>query len=503
MNCYNNKVYTVCVESNNGQEYEKVFPENSKIALYIPGQNYNLEYDVTNQNRITDTLKILFDDEEFYLIIRAVENDSVLNKYHLDAGFGYFILHFIENELVDLGGIDRNTYETYYFNKNDFNTNKGEKPSVLQAPIVALYAPGLYTKGLRELGYKADYMVNYTGEDKHFLEYEPDFDLDLQGNTTEVCRARTIEFMIYALKHYDIMHLHSNCSLLLGADRLWYQNSDMGYLIKMGKKIVSSYWGICDMTLKGEYDKFDWHSECNVCVNLRPILCENKRYNRVIEITRKYATVLLTNGRGFLTDPSIIWMDNPIELDKYNPDIRKNIPEKFKLPPTDNIRIYHSFGNMEKREDIKGSCFVKEAVDRLQREGYAVELMFFHNIDHKDLKYYQAQADIVVDQLFVGWHGSTGVECLALGLPVITYINPSVENYVKSQLKREIPFVSAMPQNIYEVLKEMINDIKGCKNLGIQAGKYAQKYHDYKVVAKRLSEIYEKLNMEGNADEYV
>ena len=490
MRCYMDKVYT-CDSVNENKNIEDIFTENKNVKLKVPNVYYKIEYDVTSKNRVTDTIIITLEHEESYIIIPAIKDDSVLDNYGLNAGYAYFILHFISDELIDLGGIERDTYETYYFQPDDFVTNKNGKPRILPAPIVALYAPNLFTKGLRELGYEVDYMVNCVGQDKCFLEYEPDFDLDLNGNTTEVCRARTIEFMIYALKHYDIMHLHSNCSLLLGADRLWSRNSDMKYLVKMGKKIISSYWGMCDITLKGEYDSYKWHSECNVCKKLRPNFCENDKYNSVIKVTRQCADRLLTNGRGVVTDKRTIWVDNPIEIDKYNPDIKNNIPEEFKLTQTDKLRIYHSFGNMEIREDVKGSLFVKEAVKRLQDEGYLVELMFFHKEDHKNLKYYQIQADIVVDQLYAGWYGSTGVECLALGIPVITYINPDVETYIKEELERDIPVVSAMPHTIYEVLKELVSNHQKRQELQKRARKYAEKYHDYRVVAEQLGRIYD------------
>ena len=39
------------------------------------------------------------------------------------------------------------------------------------------------------------------------------------------------------------------------------------------------------------------------------------------------------------------------------------------------------------------------------------------------MRFYQAQADIVVDQLIYGHWGSTAVECMALGKPVVCYLD--------------------------------------------------------------------------------
>ncbi len=496
MNKFEDKLYTEEAGFLNEQYvFEKIFPENKDIGLVIPKKDYRLRYDVTSKNRITDTIVIDWENsKERYIVIPSIKDDPVLIKYGLDAGLAFFILHFDGDELIDLGGIFRDTYETYYFQKEDFqNKDKNTKPRILQAPIAALYTPGLFVKGLRELGYKADQMIYSVGSDIRFLEREPEFDLDAHGNPTEVCRARTIEFMIYALKNYDIMHFHSNCSLLFGGERLWNINSDMAYVSKMGKKILCSSWGMCDVSLRGEMDKFNWHSECLICKRVRPLRCENEKYNNAIKTTRKYADVLLTNGRGVIADKRQIWLENAIDFENFQNAIDRNIPEKFMLPKTDKLRIYHAFANADKRDDEKGSQFVKEAVERLQKEGYSVELIYFQNVDHNDLKYYQVQADIIVDQLYSGWYGSNGAECLALGLPVITYVNPDVEKFLREELGRDIPVVSADPQTIYDVLKDLVLHPQKRDILSKKAMDFATKYHDYREIVKKLSAIYDAL----------
>lgn len=494
MRIYEDKIYT-SKEKREDEEY--IFPASREVGLVIPKENYYICYDVTSANRVTTTLKITWDDtDELYLIVQSIKDDKVLDKYNLNAGYAYFILHFVNDELVDFGGIEQNTFETYYFEKKDFEHKLPDKPRILQAPIIALYAPGLYTEGMQELGYQSKYMINSLGEDEHFLERKPDYDLELRGSTTEVCRARTLEFMYYALKNFDIMHFHSNWSLLLGGDRLWLSNADMGYIKKMGKKIVLSSWGLCDQTIGDEYRDWKWFSECSICTKLRPYICENAKHCEKIKISRKYSDLILTNGRGALTDKKIIWMDNPIDVNKYSPQIRNDIPKEFKLPNTDKLRVYHSFGNMEKREDLKGSHIVQGVIERLQGEGYAIELMFFNKTKHSDLKYYQVQADIVIDQLYAGWHGSTGVECMALGKAMITYINPDVEHYVRTELNRDIPFLSATPESLYDVLKELIENTEERQNLGKRARDYAIKYHDYRVVVKQLSKLYDEIYTE-------
>ena len=479
------------------REIENVWVGNDKNGIkicYVPQKDYQVEYNNYYDGIIENKTVILTLDNsnEKYMIIPTVENDSVLDKYKIDSGYSHFILKFIGDELVELGGVDKESGQGFYFAPDDFpGYENGQKPRVLQAPIIALYSPGLYVKGLREAGYHADQMIFAESGFGWLLEEKPDFDLDIDAVSVETARARKMEFLVYALKNYDIFHIHSNWSML-GYDSLWTLNGDMSYLKKVGKKIVSSAWGMCDVMPKGMTEQFEWLSECDVCTQLRPVRCECDSYTKMIEVTRKYSDIRLSNARACVIFPDIMWMDNAIDIEKYSPAVKDKIPEQFKLPETSNLRIYHSFGNSDERDDVKGTGYIREAVEKLQQEGYAVEFMFFDKVSHNDLKYYQVQADIVVDQIYGGWYGSTGVECLALGKVVITYVNPAVEELLRNE-GRENPVISASPDNIYEVLKELVTNKQMRQEYEKRARQYAEKYHDYRIVQKRLSGFYEKI----------
>lgn len=68
------------------QEYEKSIFGRFPNGIMYSNKNYRLKFGITNQNRITDTLKIIRHYEECYLLIHAKENDLILKKYQLDAG---------------------------------------------------------------------------------------------------------------------------------------------------------------------------------------------------------------------------------------------------------------------------------------------------------------------------------------------------------------------------------------------------------------------------------
>ena len=98
------------------------------------------------------------------------------------------------------------------------------------------------------------------------------------------------------------------------------------------------------------------------------------------------------------------------------------------------------------------------AVNKLIDEGFEIENHNLTNTDSKSMRYYQVQADIVVDQLIYGWWGSTALECMALGKPVICYLNPEMkESFFTVFPEYEfLPIIESDVNNIYRVLKNLI-----------------------------------------------
>ena len=81
--------------------------------------------------------------------------------------------------------------------------------------------------------------------------------------------------------------------------------------------------------------------------------------------------------------------------------------------------ILHSYFDedrgKENKKNIKGSPQIIKAVDELRNEGHKINYIYINDKHLRNMKYYQVQADIVIDQLIYGWWGSTGVETMALG----------------------------------------------------------------------------------------
>ncbi len=185
-----------------------------------------------------------------------------------------------------------------------------------------------------------------------------------------------------------------------------------------------------------------------------------------------------------------------IDLNLWKPGL--DIPPEHLLPPTRNLRILHSFyneGRENKGRNIKGSPFVLAAIERLRQEGHAVEYIYFNDKLSNQMRFYQAQADIVVEQLIYGCWGSTGVETMALGKPVVCYLRPAWKEFFLNSFPEydELPVVEATTSNIYDVLKKLVVENEYRLLMGKKSRKFAEKHFDSKKNALAFADLLKKL----------
>ena len=95
---------------------------------------------------------------------------------------------------------------------------------------------------------------------------------------------------------------------------------------------------------------------------------------------------------------------------------------------------------------LKGTEFVVAASERLKDEGYDHSLIVMSGAPHEAVLEAMQAADVVIDQLLIGWYGMVAVEAWAYGKPVICYIRPDLyeEYYVPARLADQDTITDAM-----------------------------------------------------------
>ena len=295
--------------------------------------------------------------------------------------------------------------------------------------------PQELSRAQRRLGHKSD-VISFQ---PHPFDYEVDFfrPTRLPFPLRYLERLHSISKIV---GDYDILHFHYFSVLPFGLDLpLWKM---------LGKKIVFHYHGD-DIRNKGEG-----------------------------MLSRHYAGAVLVSTPDLLAwSPRARWMPNPIDLKKY-PYIGVEDQER-------KLRILHA----PSVPKVKGTEYVVKAVEELKAEGYEIELDLVKNMPHQEAMEHYKQADIVVDQLLVGWYGVFAIECMALGKPVCVYIQEGLKSY----LPKASPLLATSVQDIKEDLRRLIEDADLRRAISQEARRFVESNHDSDGIAEQTQTIYNSL----------
>ncbi len=136
----------------------------------------------------------------------------------------------------------------------------------------------------------------------------------------------------------------------------------------------------------------------------------------------------------------------------------------------------------------KGSRFVLEALENLRQAGVPFELKLLEREPfEKALEWYK-RADIVIDQMLIGWHGVLALECMALGKPVAAYMRPDL-----ADAPGRIPIWNLNLDTIEDRLRTLIEDVDLRLSLAARSRPYVQATHSEDVVIPRLIGVYEDM----------
>ena len=144
---------------------------------------------------------------------------------------------------------------------------------------------------------------------------------------------------------------------------------------------------------------------------------------------------------------------------------------------------------------VKGTEHIIAALDRLARtRPEAVEFRLVENVPHEQaLKLYR-DADLVIDQLLVGWYGGFAVELMMMGKPVIARVSAEDLHFIPGAMAREVTeaFINVVPDTLYETLLQCIDDRSFLAQRAQAGEEYAHRWHDAAYVAGLTRQKYEE-----------
>lgn len=354
---------------------------------------------------------------------------------------------------------------------------------VLHLPINAGANPWYLSRGERELGISSDVLV----KESNWLRYPADINLALD-RYPRICKPLVMaqSFLKYR-SLYDIFHFNMGSSFLhFPGSHVFHW--DLPYFPKGAKK-YATYQG-CDIRQKMPTMARRTIASCH------ETQCYGGRCNsgRLDELRRRSLKRMAPYvNHIWAVNPDLLWFLPPekssflpyaVGVEEY---VKSPLKEEFAGP----VRILHAPTD----RGAKGSTYILKGLQSLQQKyPEDVEILLVENMPHKEALEKYRQADIVVDQILLGWYGALAVEAMALGKAVISRIEPADLHFIPELMQKDLSeaLCSAGPSDFLEKLEEMIQNRRVITDYGKAGREYALKWHHPRRVATIVKEQYER-----------
>lgn len=279
-------------------------------------------------------------------------------------------------------------------------------------------------------------------------------------------------FALWAAQNYDIFHFFWGESLF-GLGR--FPRLDLPLLRQVGKKILVHFRGLDIIDL--EYFDYLRGKMAGDEVSEPPISRSDQVHS--MKQWRRYAHRLLISEPDLTrVAPEAVLVQQAIDLSRWQPERGATSSGKDGV-----IRVVHA-PTMRRK---KGTEFVERSIAELQAQGYPVELVLIEKMPFHQVKAIYETADIGVDQVLYGWYGKVSIELMALGKPVICFIDPQWLPY-----RPDMPIVNADPGNLTAKVAELVTDAQLRRSLALAGRDYVQKYHAVEKIIDQCLEIYQE-----------
>jgi glycosyltransferase involved in cell wall biosynthesis len=318
------------------------------------------------------------------------------------------------------------------------------------------------------------------------------------------------EFFEEAKRRFSLLHFAGDGLMSFFPENWWGKEhpEDIIEWRRLGKKVAYTISGCNSAVAQSTVAEWSVMDEgtivCDTCIwQNRPDVCNDSRNLAWGKKVDTYCDLIFGE-----TVPALDYLDSPksifepvtmcLDPGVWYPELP--IPDQFKIARNEEeLLVYHAVGNYDSRtrengRNIKGTPAVIDAIEQLKAEGFPVRLIFVTGLKNIEVRYIQAQADVIVDQLNYGRYGATAREGMMLGKPVICYIN-KYEKKPNHKLScfDDIPLVSASEKTVYEAIKNLLLDQEKRLILGRKSREYALKWHSPDACAERYEQIYDNL----------
>lgn len=284
-------------------------------------------------------------------------------------------------------------------------------------------------------------------------------------------------FTLWAIDRFEIFHLHFRPLIYSIIDKSTINRKesfsfptfqDLSLIKHFNKKLIFQFRG-SEIRLNSKFlelNPYAWieKDDPSGFPDRMKIILKN--------IVEEYADLVLVTDQELQTYvPNAKILERSIEIDKFPYVGCKNKEKPLVLhAPT--------------RRGVKGSEDVIQVLDNLKKKGLDFDFELVENLEHSQLMDKLKSADIIIDQIRIGWYGVLSVEAMAFGKTVFAYIREDIYDSA-------IPIVNVNKHTLEEKLTIYINDFNLREAIGKKSRKYVERYHSSDNVASKAKMYYE------------
>jgi len=328
----------------------------------------------------------------------------------------------------------------------------------------------------RCVGIDAKSVVLYSRQTSSYdLTTAKEFDVAFSGSQVESAGMQWT-CLRYLLLHADIWS--SSFCLIWPAQYVRTNRWALRLLYLSGVRIIAYPYGTDAAGRDRCSDRFDWIGAIQKDYPSWDMVEHYSNIKHVIKLFCEYASLVVGmdgSVRRFLPRNDIYCKTIPVDTEKLKPleGFRGNsVPVIVHAP---------------NHRHVKGTQFLLDALQICRDAGINYELRLVEKVARTEALELYKTADIVADQFLMGAYGVFALECLALGKPVMTYLDHDcLSNPVFS-----LPIVNTNRWNLTTILAVLLLVPELRKRLGHAGRDAVVRYQSLKAIGELNTAMYD------------
>ncbi|HEX8152309.1 MAG TPA: hypothetical protein VF698_04245 [Thermoanaerobaculia bacterium] len=327
------------------------------------------------------------------------------------------------------------------------------------------------TATARRAGYPARSIVSTSKQVKYPLVWDELFDrvLDKSGVPAD---EQHWYAMIDLLLRGDIWVAMFDCLFFVWHDR---RNELVFRLLRFaGIRIIVATHGSDVVHVGPANDRYGWVERMRLDYPTWDLVAQGDVARRRIELFCRFADLVLPGDSSLAP-----WIPRCDALFKYFPIDTDAIAVAEPSSSANAVRIVHA----PNHRNVKGTAYLIDAVQRV-----GGELLLVEGVRRDEALRIYAGADVVADQFIIGAFGTFALEGLALGKPVLTYLD---EHHRRDPVFN-LPIVHTTLENMDAVLAALLAVPELRARLGAASREAVVRYQSIDALAEVWDQLYRR-----------